>query len=260
MNKKESDHLYYLENKERIISRVKKYAEEHKEEIKEKRKIAFQKRKEKKKAEKRFTVYLRKNLINGMQYVGQTEDFEGREYDWACLKVIYANELISADREKYGLENFETEILAIVDNREDAWKLEQKYIKELNTKTPNGYNICDGGGGSTGFEPWNKGIKGCFSEETIQRMSEAKLGYIPWNKGVDKCYSEETLQKMSKAKKGKPNTALMKEIHQFNSDGELVKIWKKESDCRKAGFHHASDVANGKRKQDKGFIFKYPKK
>lgn len=31
---------------------------------------------------------------------------------------------------------------------------------------------------------WNKGKKGCFSNETKKKMSLAKIGRVPWNKGL----------------------------------------------------------------------------
>ena len=45
-------------------------------------------------------VYLRTNLVNGKQYVGQTVNFKNREYDWKCLKAIYANKYLSNARAK----------------------------------------------------------------------------------------------------------------------------------------------------------------
>lgn len=129
----------------------------------------------------KYTVYLRSNLVNGKQYVGQTKDFKKREIQWRCLKSQYANKHICEDRKKYGIDNFKAEILAIVETREEAWNLEKKYIKEFNTVFPNGYNRAYGGktnkGGNLGYhngngfkkgnKPWNKGIKGThFSPET----------------------------------------------------------------------------------------------
>lgn len=128
-----------------------------------------------------YTVYLRTNLVNGKQYVGQTSNFRVRNNQFNCLKARYANKCIMSDREKYGIDNFKVEILAIVETREEAWKLEEKYIKEFNTRFPNGYNRAYGGktnkGGNEGYtnnngykkghEPWNKGIKGThFSPDT----------------------------------------------------------------------------------------------
>ena len=39
-----------------------------------------------------------------------------------------------------------------------------------------------------GRVPWNKGLKGTISEETRQKMSEAKKGRTPWNKGLKKLF------------------------------------------------------------------------
>lgn len=100
----------------------------------------------------KYTVYLRTNTVNGKQYVGQTDNLKRREQHWKSLSFVYGNKKFSEERNKYGLENFSLEILAIVDTREEAWALEQTYIKELNTKYPNGYNICDGGGGALGYK------------------------------------------------------------------------------------------------------------
>lgn len=41
------------------------------------------------------------------------------------------------------------------------------------------------------------------------------------------------------------------------STGKIIRIWNSTMDARRGGFIHASDVCNGKRKQDKGYIFKY---
>ena len=43
------------------------------------------------------------------------------------------------------------------------------------------------------------------SKETIIRLSDANKGKIPWNKGKRGVYSEEMLEKMRVAKKGKYN-------------------------------------------------------
>ena len=128
-----------------------------------------------------YTIYLRTNLLNGKQYVGQTIDFRARERTWNCLKAKYANQYLCADREKYGVDNFKCEIIAEVETREDAWELEKHYIEELNTVYPNGYNRAYGGktniGGNKGYhngkefekghKTWNKGLKGMhFSPDT----------------------------------------------------------------------------------------------
>lgn len=114
-----------------------------------------------------YTVYLRTNKINGKQYVGQTKNFRKRENCWNCYKELYANKLITEDRNKYGLENFETTVLAETEDKAEAWKLERQFVKQFNTKVPNGYNISDGGKGPVGT---------VHSEETKHKWSLAKIG------------------------------------------------------------------------------------
>jgi group I intron endonuclease len=51
-----------------------------------------------------------------------------------------------------------------------------------------------------GRAPWNKGLSGICSAETIEKMSKTKLGKSPWNKGLKGAYSQETIDKMKKPK------------------------------------------------------------
>ena len=90
------------------------------------------------------------------------------------------------------------------------------------------------------------------------------------NPFFEKHHSEETKRKISDANKGKKlseeQKAKMKEgllnkrskkVHQYTLDGEFVKEWQSVSECRRNGFRHADDCCRGKRKQHKGFIWRY---
>lgn len=135
-----------------------------------------------------YTVYLRTNKINGKQYVGQTKNFKQRERQWRDLTTYYANNELTNDRQEHGLENFKTEILAIVDTREEAWELEKQYIKDKKTLYPNGYNATTGGG---------KGYK--LQEEIAKKR--APIGEK--NYWFGKKFSNEHKRKISEANKGK---------------------------------------------------------
>lgn len=50
---------------------------------------------------------------------------------------------------------------------------------------------------------------------------------------------------------------LSKPILQYTKDGKFVKEWSSSKEAERAGYHHASNVCNGLRKSDKGYIFKY---
>lgn len=155
-------------------------------------------------------------------------DFRVRQNAWNCLKIRYANHLLTEEREKYGLDNFKTEILAEVETREDAWELEKQYIKELKTKYPNGYNMGDGGEGTTGVEKPsmlgrhhteeakkkcsvnNKGKKHNISEEARNRMIEPHKGKHPWNYGKKLDYTN----------------GREKKVNQYSKDGVLIKTYE----------------------------------
>jgi len=45
--------------------------------------------------------------------------------------------------------------------------------------------------------PWNKNLKNCFSEETLEKMRNAKKDYNPWNKGTAKKKKLKTKEEIS---------------------------------------------------------------
>jgi len=131
-------------------------------------------------------IYCITNLINNKKYVGLSTKTveESKNYYGSGI-------LISKSLKKNGKINFKKEILEnnltidIICEREIYW------IKEIDCKYPNGYNLCDGGQGT--LNP---------SDETRLKMSKAKKGVIPYNKG--KSPSDETRKNMSDSHKGIP--------------------------------------------------------
>lgn len=67
--------------------------------------------------------------------------------------------------------DFSREIL-FFGSQEDAFRLEQKLIKNLIKNSDRTYNKRFGGNA----EPWNKGKQGCYSEETRKKLSLAGIG------------------------------------------------------------------------------------
>ena len=87
----------------------------------------------------------------------------------------------------------------ILESYEDigvASNKEREMISRHSTVRPNGWNLSPGGeyktssgydrkgigGAKKGRIPWNRGISGCFSEQTIQKMSETRKGIVHSNK------------------------------------------------------------------------------
>lgn len=97
-------------------------------------------------------IYILTNQINGMQYVGQSIRHPlssgGRIYMHFTLRNTTCYRIHNAIK-KYGKENFDYEILYYPYACQDALNhIEQSFIKSLNTLSPNGYNLQQGGNNS----------------------------------------------------------------------------------------------------------------
>lgn len=151
-------------------------------------------------------VYLVTNLINGKQYVGKTaHSLEARRkchFEERNDNTPFHNAL-----KKYGFENFEWLTLFNGCDENFLFEEEMEFIKEHNTKVPNGYNLTDGGEGSCGYK---------HSKETRRKMSEARKG---------KKFTEETRRKMSVSRKCRP--APSKETR-----GKLSEALKGNKNCK----------------------------
>jgi len=143
---------------------------------------------------------------NQKQYVGQTvrvieQRFkEHQRPDSSCRALARAIK-------KYGWDAFETHYFEVVDDW-DLDYIEMILIEELESLAPYGYNLKEGGGS-----------RGKFSNETKQKMSEAKYGRtgeLAPNYGKPK--SEETKQKMSAAMSGEKHPM-------FGRTGELCPLY-----------------------------------
>lgn len=136
-------------------------------------------------------IYKITNLINGKRYIGQTSKLYINDR-WCEHKNNARNGkssyLYNAIR-KYGEDNFEFKVILKNIPIDKLNFYEQLLIKKFNTKTPNGYNLTDGGGGTRGFVPWDKGIK--RSREDIEKMKAY--------------FTSEVREKMSKRVSGTNN-------------------------------------------------------
>lgn len=95
-------------------------------------------------------VYRIFNKINGKSYVGITKwTFSVRYPQGKWWKWTQSSHLKCAV-EKYGLENFETQILtSSVNDLQHLLELEKDYIKLYHSYIPDGYNLTRGGGSKT---------------------------------------------------------------------------------------------------------------
>ena len=118
-----------------------------------------------------YYIYFLKDLDGKIQYVGQTQNLDTRKREHKRNKPPHIFEISEQ-----------------IDISEKAKETEIFYIKKFDT-FKNGWNKSTGGEGFDAYE--RKGIGG------------VKKGTIPWNKVIKNCFSEKTIEKMSKSRKGR---------------------------------------------------------
>ena len=125
-------------------------------------------------------IYKITNLINKKSYVGQLCNNLKFKYYWG------SGTYIKRTIKKYGKENFSKMILEELTciDKKQLDRREQFWIKKLNTRIPNGYNLTDGGEGTFGYS---------HTEETKKKI---RLALVP---------SKEDIEKWSKRTSGKNN-------------------------------------------------------
>ncbi len=98
----------------------------------------------------RFTIYCHTNQVNGKRYIGQTVC--SMEKRWGehvtAARGGSGCRVFGAAIRKYGSDGFDHKVLEVVEGtQEEADAAEAKWIAQLKTRTPAGYNLAIGGGG-----------------------------------------------------------------------------------------------------------------
>lgn len=211
-----------------------------------------------------YCVYKHTNRINGKIYIGIT--CNKPEYRWGKDGNGYKNNLhfINAIN-KYGWENFKHEILKAGLSKEQAEFLEIDLIREANSTNPEyGYNIAPGGN--------------AMSDETKSKISNARKQMLKENPALNpmlgKHYSDEEKEiirqrSIETARYGKNNPMFgmtkgkhprSKSVAQYDIYGNFIATYTSITEASEAtGQHIASivQVCKGKRKQCRGYVWKY---
>ena len=136
-------------------------------------------------------IYILTNRVNGKQYVGKDSKlpFRVNEHFKGSYK---GSRLLDTAVKKYGIENFGIEVIPYLGiSPESLYAVEQWKIAALDTKSPNGYNLTDGGPGV--MNP---------SEETRRKKSDSMKKFHQENPPENQSWrSDEWKQKLSDAKK-----------------------------------------------------------
>ena len=114
-------------------------------------------------------IYQITNKINGKKYIGLSNNINRRFSEHKC-SLKSKNTVLTKAFRKYSIENFEFEILEIVEDINDLSDREIFWINKINPE----YNMNEGGGG-------NKGYK--LSDEIKNHLRI--LGKIQWQSKTD---------------------------------------------------------------------------
>ncbi|MCM3387245.1 NUMOD3 domain-containing DNA-binding protein [Ureibacillus chungkukjangi] len=186
-------------------------------------------------------IYMTVNLINGKKYIGK------RKYSNGWENYLGSGLALKKAIKKYGRENFKRQIIDEAFSEHELREAEVKWINFYDaTNNLNFYNIAVGGQGGyilkdlpedkkqdvykkissslkgkasgiknpmygISLEPWNKGKKGIYSEETLSLMKKPK--------------SEEHKRKLSEINKGKKmDEETKKKIGESNRNKNGIKV------------------------------------
>lgn len=97
-------------------------------------------------------IYKATNKINGKAYIGKTvQSFRKRKnHHKSNVLNFNSNYLFCKAMRKYGFNNFEWKIIDSDLFEDRLFEKEIYWIKKLKAKAPNGYNLTDGGEGTSG--------------------------------------------------------------------------------------------------------------
>lgn len=107
-------------------------------------------------------IYCFENTKNGKKYIGQSNNIRCRmsNHFRELRRGKDSSQLLQRAWDKYGEESFSIYIVEEIQDIDSLYDREIYFIKELNTKSPNGYNLTEGGYGMLGYE---------FSEEQKEK-------------------------------------------------------------------------------------------
>lgn len=177
-----------------------------------------------------YLIYKHTCDITGKSYVGQTKNIQQRTANHknpGSRCFAFRNAI-----QKYGWNEFTTEVLAEGLTVEQANDLESQFIDQYNTLVPAGYNLTSGGLNRVVTEETKKKLRELWknrSPELVERMHINRIGLKR---------TKEQKQRMSAAKKGKP---LSQKHKQAIGKAHVGKTHKQVTcpHCKKTGGHSA---------------------
>jgi group I intron endonuclease len=207
---------------------------------------------------------------SGKVYIGQSWDIKSRWTHYKQHGRKHKQAKLENSFDKYGVKNHKFEICHELpsDVSQDVLdRYEQFYMDLYRDCGIELLNLREGGYGAKHTQESKDKIAKAHlgkpkhtkeSKKKIGKSSSERTGHITWNKGLKNCFSKKSLQQMSKSRKG----LRAKTVLQYDKQGIFIKEWSCISNATKElniSNGKITMVAQGKRKQTGGFIWKYKK-
>ena len=206
-------------------------------------------------------IYKATNKTNGKAYIGQsTFDLEKRKGEH--LKGSQRQKpryFFHRAIKKYGMDDFDWEILAECETKEELDRTELWFIRKHKTIAPHGYNtvLMSGGGDTFNTHPNKEEIRKRISEGTKKGIARSKKSWSKYGKAngmYGRKHSPESIKKMEKNRKGltageknpSAKNAGIYKVFYPNGKIEIVKNIRKF--CRENNLPHGPfyQICNGK--------------
>jgi len=135
-----------------------------------------------------WSLYRIINKINGKIYIGQAAEVSKRWYDHRrAVKLNKPTQIVHRAMIKYGLDNFEFEVIASCKTQEDANETETELVRQYDSfvKNGKGYNATFGGMNAPKTEEW-KQIMRDIKADPIFKNKMSTLLKQSWNESPER--------------------------------------------------------------------------
>lgn len=140
-------------------------------------------------------IYCTTNIITGKKYVGLCTKDKHNSSNYYGSGTLFTKSF-----NKYGKENFIKEILEENLSYDTIFEREIYWISKINSKYPNGYNLCDGGkGGLNPSDITRQRLSDSHKGKKLTEEQKRKIG----EKSKNRKHTQESKAKLSKSHTGK---------------------------------------------------------
>ena len=167
-------------------------------------------------------IYVINNKKNNKKYIGKTsQDIQSRfkEHSYRALSHTHDYLPLYSAINKYGLDEFQIEIIETVSDIEQLNDREMFWIKEYNSLVPNGYNLTLGGEGTILYDRetiCNLFQKGLHQNEIMDILGVSRTTLWRIRKSLEIKYSQ--------SRPG--NKTKQKEVYQYSLDNQFIQSFK----------------------------------